>query len=156
SSGASSNTPPQTAHRYSLAVGSPLILPSSMRELEPLRPAGRSRAGRSRYILLYISEKPYQHATGRNDVSARSLSRNFRRNPIMTTQAPIQYPDMLFIDGRWTKPSSTATIDVINSATEELYTRVAEAKEIDVNRAVEAARKAFDRGPWPRMSHTER
>jgi betaine-aldehyde dehydrogenase len=74
----------------------------------------------------------------------------------VSRQAPIQYPDMLFIDGRWTKPSSSARIDVINSGTEELFARVAEAKEPDVNSAVSAARKAFDHGPWPRMSHAER
>src|SRR5215510_13350164 len=74
----------------------------------------------------------------------------------MNAHAPIQYPDMFFIDGKWTKPSSSKKIDVINSATEELYASVAEAQEADINRAVEAARKAFDRGPWPRMSHTER
>jgi acyl-CoA reductase-like NAD-dependent aldehyde dehydrogenase len=54
------------------------------------------------------------------------------------------------------RPSSTAKIRVINSATEELFLTVAEAQEADVNRAVEAARKAFDRGPWPRMTPTER
>jgi aldehyde dehydrogenase (NAD+) len=74
----------------------------------------------------------------------------------MSAHAPIKNPDMFFIDGKWTKPSSTRKIDVINSATEELYARVAEAQESDINRAVEAARNAFDRGPWPRMSHTER
>ena len=74
----------------------------------------------------------------------------------MNAHAPIKNPDMFFIDGKWTKPSSTRKIDVINSATEELYASVAEAQEADINRAVEAARYAFDRGPWPRMSHTER
>ena len=74
----------------------------------------------------------------------------------MNAHAPIKNPDMFFIDGKWTRPSSTKKIDVINSATEELYASVAEAQEADINRAVDAARKAFDRGPWPRMSHTER
>jgi len=77
----------------------------------------------------------------------------------MTTSsanAPLMHPDHFFIDGEWAKPSSTAKIDVINSATEELFTRVAEAQEADVNRAVAAARRAFDHGPWPRMTHAER
>src|SRR5262245_17798332 len=74
----------------------------------------------------------------------------------MNAHAPIRYPDMFFIDGKWTKPSSAATIDVINSGTEELFVSVAEAKEADIDRAVAAARKAFDQGPWPRMSHAER
>jgi acyl-CoA reductase-like NAD-dependent aldehyde dehydrogenase len=73
-----------------------------------------------------------------------------------TTAAPIKHPDRFFIDGAWATPSSTAKIDVINSATEELFTQVAEAQAPDVERAVAAARQAFDRGPWPRLSHAER
>jgi acyl-CoA reductase-like NAD-dependent aldehyde dehydrogenase len=70
--------------------------------------------------------------------------------------APIKHPDRLFIDGSWAAPSSARKIDVINSATEELFVSVAEAQKADVDRAVAAARKAFDRGPWPRLSHAER
>ena len=72
------------------------------------------------------------------------------------TTAPIKHPDRFFIDGSWAAPSSAAKIDVINSATEELFVRVAEAQTADVERAVAAARQAFDRGPWPRMKHAER
>ena len=70
--------------------------------------------------------------------------------------APIKHPDRFFIDGGWAAPSSAAKIEVINSATEEVFSRVAEAQEADINRAVAAARQAFDRGPWPRMRHAER
>jgi aldehyde dehydrogenase (NAD+) len=73
-----------------------------------------------------------------------------------TTAAPIKHPDRFFIDGSWAAPSSTAKIDVFNSGTEELFARVAEAQAADVDRAVAAARSAFDRGPWPRMRHAER
>src|SRR5882757_1071938 len=69
---------------------------------------------------------------------------------------PLRRPDRFFIDGEWVAPSSDATIDVIDSGTEQLYYRVAEAKEADMSRAVAAARKAFDEGPWPRLSHKER
>src|ERR1700722_13756083 len=69
---------------------------------------------------------------------------------------PLRNPDKLFIDGRWTRPSSDRQIEVISPATEEVYVRVAAADEADINRAVEAARAAFDRGPWPRLSHAER
>ena len=73
-----------------------------------------------------------------------------------SASAPIKHPDRFFIDGSWAAPSSAAKIDVVNSATEELFVRVAEAQKPDIDRAVAAARKAFDRGPWPRMSHAER
>ena len=70
--------------------------------------------------------------------------------------APLQHPDRLFIGGDWVKPSTDATIDVISPGTEQVFMRVAEAVQADVSRAVDAARAAFDRGPWPRMSHLER
>lgn len=72
------------------------------------------------------------------------------------TTAPLAHPDRFFINGEWASPSSAAKIDVIDSGTEELFVTVAEAQVADVDRAVAAARNAFDRGPWPRMSHKER
>jgi aldehyde dehydrogenase (NAD+) len=70
--------------------------------------------------------------------------------------APVRNTNRFFIGGEWVKPSSDAMIDVIDSGTEQLFFRVAEAKAADISRAVEAARKAFDEGPWPRMTHAER
>ncbi|HTU37990.1 MAG TPA: aldehyde dehydrogenase [Acidimicrobiales bacterium] len=75
---------------------------------------------------------------------------------IEKTAVPIRHDNRFFIGGSWIEPSSGDTIDVIDSATEELYFSVPEAKEADMARAVDAAREAFDRGPWPRMSHAER
>lgn len=73
-----------------------------------------------------------------------------------TPTAPIAHPDRFFVGGEWIDPSSDRTIAVINSGTEELFLTVAEAQEQDVDRAVTAARHAFDRGPWPRLTHAER
>ncbi|MGF7234569.1 MAG: aldehyde dehydrogenase [Frankia sp.] len=73
-----------------------------------------------------------------------------------TALPPVRLPDRFFIDGEWVVPSSSSTIDVIDSATEELYFRVAEAEAADMDRAVNAARAAFDDGPWPRLSHAQR
>jgi aldehyde dehydrogenase (NAD+) len=70
--------------------------------------------------------------------------------------APIRHNDRFFIGGSWVEPSSSDLIEVIDSATEEPYFSVPEAREADMARAVDAAREAFDRGPWPRMSHAER
>ncbi len=73
-----------------------------------------------------------------------------------TTAAPIRHADRFFISGEWVRPSSSDVIEVIDSATEQLYFSVPEAREADMARAVDAARQAFDQGPWPRMSHAER
>ncbi len=61
-----------------------------------------------------------------------------------------------FIGGEWVKPSSDATFQVIDSGTERAIFQVAEAQAADMNAAMEAARQAFDKGPWPRMTHSER
>jgi aldehyde dehydrogenase (NAD+) len=64
--------------------------------------------------------------------------------------------DRLFIDGTWVEPSSRETIAVLDSATESPFLRVAEAQDADIARATEAARRAFDEGPWPRLTHSQR
>jgi acyl-CoA reductase-like NAD-dependent aldehyde dehydrogenase len=71
-------------------------------------------------------------------------------------QQQIRHPDRFFIGGEWVEPSSRSRIDVRDSATEEVFLSVAEAQVEDVDGAVAAARKAFDDGPWPRMTHAER
>ena len=68
----------------------------------------------------------------------------------------VKAPLSFFIGGKWVKPSSGDTLSVISPHTEETVMTFAEAKEQDVNRAVAAAREAFDKGPWPRMSAQER
>ena len=75
---------------------------------------------------------------------------------IATRAHKIRHPKSFFIGGDWVSPSSTDTIDVIDSGTEEVFVTVAEAQAADIDRAVKAAREAFDRGPWPRMSPAER
>jgi aldehyde dehydrogenase (NAD+) len=62
----------------------------------------------------------------------------------------------LYIDGRWVEASSDEEVPVINPATEEVIGRVPQASKADIDRAVTAARRAFDEGPWPRMSPRER
>ncbi len=72
------------------------------------------------------------------------------------TAVPLRHADRFFIGGEWVTPSSDATIDVIDSDTEEVYFSVPEARAADIDRAVTAARTAFDQGPWPTMAHSER
>jgi betaine-aldehyde dehydrogenase len=68
----------------------------------------------------------------------------------------LKHPDRLFIGGEWVLPATTATFEVIDCSTEEVVTAVARAESADVKRAVAAARKAFDEGPWPRLTPQER
>ena len=62
----------------------------------------------------------------------------------------------LYIGGRWTASDGDATQTAINPANEEPIGTVPQASASDVTRAIEAAREAFDNGPWPRMKPRER
>jgi acyl-CoA reductase-like NAD-dependent aldehyde dehydrogenase len=62
----------------------------------------------------------------------------------------------LFIDGRWTDAEAVGTIDVIDPATEDVIGTVPEASTKTAVQAIEAARRAFDEGPWPWMKPAER
>jgi betaine-aldehyde dehydrogenase len=64
--------------------------------------------------------------------------------------------DRLYIGGEWVAPAGAGTIDVVSPHTEEVIGRVPKATPADMNRAVAAAREAFDHGPWPRMAPAER
>jgi len=77
-------------------------------------------------------------------------------NDIHRSAIRLNHPDKLFIDGRWVPPAGDGRIEVISPHTEEVVAVVAEAREADMDRAVLAARAAFDRGPWPKLTHRER
>ncbi|MFF5981324.1 aldehyde dehydrogenase [Streptomyces olindensis] len=62
----------------------------------------------------------------------------------------------LFIGGELTDPQGRDVIEVVSPHTEEVIGRVPHASRSDVDRAVAVARRAFDEGPWPRMSLDER
>ncbi|WP_241383496.1 aldehyde dehydrogenase family protein [Rhodococcus sp. CH91] len=62
----------------------------------------------------------------------------------------------LFIDGAWVESDGGEILDVVNPATGELVGRAPQATVSDVRRAITAARRAFDEGPWPLMSPRER
>ncbi|UKA55213.1 aldehyde dehydrogenase [Arthrobacter sp. FW305-BF8] len=64
--------------------------------------------------------------------------------------------DKFLIGGQWVTPSSRERFPVIDSGTEQELMRVAVANAGDMSRAISAAREAFDKGPWPRLSHAQR
>jgi aldehyde dehydrogenase (NAD+) len=65
-------------------------------------------------------------------------------------------PGQLLIDGQWV--DGTTKFDTVNPATGEVLTQIAEGSNADVDRAVEAARRALEdrNGPWRKMSASER
>ena len=62
----------------------------------------------------------------------------------------------LFIGGKWEPSSSKGTVPVYDPSTEEVIAQVPDANAQDVDRAVRAARAAFDEGPWRSTTAQER
>ncbi len=62
----------------------------------------------------------------------------------------------MLINGRWVDSASGKTFATLNPATGETICQVAEGDKADIDRAVSAARAAFETGPWSKMSARER
>ncbi|HUA41408.1 MAG TPA: aldehyde dehydrogenase family protein [Streptosporangiaceae bacterium] len=71
-------------------------------------------------------------------------------------EAFIGTPRHMYINGQWVDAASGKTFETPNPATGETLARVAEGDAEDINRAVSAARAAFEEGPWSRMTPSER
>ena len=62
----------------------------------------------------------------------------------------------MFINGKWVNAASEETFPVYNPATGEVMANIAAGDRAEVDRAVQAARRAFESGPWPKMTASER
>src|SRR6516164_1825934 len=65
-------------------------------------------------------------------------------------------PRKMLIGGKWVEAVSGKTFETYNPATGEVLAHVAEGDKQDIDLAVKAARRAFESGPWPAMSPSER
>jgi phenylacetaldehyde dehydrogenase len=68
----------------------------------------------------------------------------------------IDKPRQMLINGKWVNSISGKTFPTYNPATGEVLAQIAEGDREDIELAVKAARKAFDSGPWRRMTASER
>jgi betaine-aldehyde dehydrogenase len=68
----------------------------------------------------------------------------------------VQIHDTLFIGGEFVKPETGDLIDVISPHSEQVIGQVPDASPADIDKAVAAARDAFENGPWPTMPAEER
>jgi 4-(gamma-glutamylamino)butanal dehydrogenase len=69
---------------------------------------------------------------------------------------PATFPTQAFIDGEFVDSTAGHTFDSLNPASGQVLARVAACDEADVERAVAAARRAFEQGEWRRMAPTDR
>jgi len=81
---------------------------------------------------------------------------DLRHQPSAKVAAFLSRSHKLLIDGQWLEPVARGTVPVYDPATEEQIATVAAAEAPDVDLAVAAARRAFEGGPWRRMSGAAR
>lgn len=74
----------------------------------------------------------------------------------LTLDVEVPGLDKLFIAGEWVDPATDSKFEVISPSTEEVVAVVADPSPADCERATAAARRAYEDGPWPRMSVDER
>jgi betaine-aldehyde dehydrogenase len=70
--------------------------------------------------------------------------------------SPVQSYEQIYVGGRWRPSSGTGRIEVVSPSTEQVIATVPDGTEADIDAAVDAARTAFDSGPWPRLPVAER
>ncbi|HTX14524.1 MAG TPA: aldehyde dehydrogenase family protein [Candidatus Baltobacteraceae bacterium] len=68
----------------------------------------------------------------------------------------VSKPRQMFINGKWVNAASGKTFPTYNPATGEVLAQIAEGDREDVDRAVKAARAAFETGPWRKLTPSER
>lgn len=109
-----------------------------------------SRVRRFRIVFFATARRFFAHTTRHsvNDENQREHEEGHDVTDIQTYQ--------MLIDGAWVDASDGATFDSVNPATGAVWSRVPEATEADVNRAVEAAHRAFTSGPWANMLPSQR
>ena len=100
--------------------------------------------------MAKTAEKKKQNSLGLGDSKWA-----YAPSPESTSHINLKPQYELFIDGKFVKPSSGKYFDTINPATEEKLSSIAEADEKDVDKAVKAARKAYN-NVWSKMPAKER
>jgi hypothetical protein len=93
--------------------------------------------------------------SGTNGVVLLNTSRLPRRGTRNMIQKPSDFKTNLFIDGNYVEAAG-GRLATLNPATNEILAEVAAGGAEDIDRAVQAARRAFEEGPWPRMRVAER
>jgi phenylacetaldehyde dehydrogenase len=90
------------------------------------------------------------------NAASSSLSIAVQPEPSPTVARFLRRPPRLLIGGEWVESTSQRTLPAIDPATGRTVAMLADAGQADVDRAVAAAREAFEKGPWPDMLPAQR
>ncbi|MEO3386791.1 benzoylformate decarboxylase [Mesorhizobium sp. CAU 1741] len=125
--------------------------------------AGGDLAGHLREMLAHKGPRLLEvMINGRAPAIAQAVPKeeettmNVAARNVGSGSSAVSTPERFFIGGRWVEPISKSMLKVVSPSTEEELFSYPEAGPADMDRAVAAARDAFDNGPWPRMAPSER
>src|SRR5215467_6593284 len=105
-----------------------------------------------------LKERTFMHMKfqvfdeGESDMSTAKQESNAN----ISVESFLAQPRKMLIGGRWVEAVSGKTFSTLNPATGETLTEIADGDAEDINRAVSAARMAFEGGPWSRMTPSDR
>lgn len=108
-----------------------------------------------RSLASAVSSRPLSGTNSGLNRRIRNYSTSVATEDVITPSVKVQYTQLL-INGQFVDAASGKTFQTCDPRTGEVITEVAEGNAEDISRAVAAARKAFDDGPWPRMTAYER
>src|SRR6185295_1248246 len=137
-------------------LGSHIRPPARRLRIRTSRIRGVEARNREGNETRYSKVERVDNAHGRSKYSRSNQIVLQKKEQSMTASMPsnITVREELYINGEWVKPTGTGMLDVINSTTEEVMGRIPEGTPDDVNRAVAAARAAFE--SWSATSVEQR
>jgi aldehyde dehydrogenase (NAD+) len=98
-----------------------------------------------------------QNKDTQGDAGGGTVGIDVRGRPVVQLHhASLGAQDAFFIGGRWVRPDSKATVDVVSPFTEQVVATVPSGSRVDMDRAVTAARRALDEGGWAHTPVEER
>ena len=142
----------QMAQKYRRLAAKSLS-PEAVNELERLVRTWKTEPAAGGLVRILQGEQPRAAA---HAPAGRTGPVDPETETTMHADAPVRHPDKFFIDGQWTSRPAPAGSRSPIPPPRNCSSRWRRPRKPTSNRAVAAARKAFDHGPWPRMSHDER
>ena len=113
---------------------------------------GFSGSGRQAHDADNFREIPYYSVNPTHQEDTTML------NPLspLPLKDPTLFRQSNYLDGKWVEAKSGKTFEVEDPATQEIIAHVPAGDKADIDAAVAAARKAFETGPWSRISPRDR
>jgi aldehyde dehydrogenase (NAD+) len=106
-------------------------------------------------VIETVKGKSEKKQTSAMSATSKGLVLDYAPSLESTNVVTIASSYQLYINGKWVKPQSGKYFETVNPATNEKLSEISEANDIDVDKAVKAARVAYEK-TWSKLSGKER